>query len=117
LGGAVADYPGRKISGTEDAVLYQTCRYNFDGYNLKVPNGRYRVTVGFCEPHFGKAAEGIGDFKLQGKTAVQELDNQIELLSLGEDFEYRVEITTADGANLTWPASAPEINQTVVAIA
>ena len=74
LGGAVATYPGRKIGGTADAQLYQTCRYNFEGYNLKVPNGRYRVTLGFCEPHFDSSAERIGDFKLQGKTAIQELD-------------------------------------------
>lgn len=74
LGGAKAAYPGRKISGTEHALLYQTCRYNFEGYDLKVPNGKYRVTLGFCEPHFDKSAERIGDFKLQGKTAVEALD-------------------------------------------
>jgi hypothetical protein len=74
LGGAVAAYPGREIAGASDALLYQTCRYNFDGYNLKVPNGRYRVTLGFCEPHFDKAGERIGDFKLQGQTAVEGLD-------------------------------------------
>jgi len=74
LGGAVAAYPGRKVSGTADALLYQTCRYNFEGYDLKVPNGRYRVTLGFCEPHFDKSAERIGDFELQGKKAVEALD-------------------------------------------
>jgi hypothetical protein len=74
LGGAIASYPGRNISGATDAVPYRTCRYNFDGYNLKVPNGRYRVTLGFCEPHFDKAGQRIGDFKLQGKMAVEGLD-------------------------------------------
>ena len=74
LGGAVAAYPGQKIAGATDALPYQTCRYNFDGYNLKVPNGRYRVTLGFCEPHFDKAGQRIGDFKLQGQTVVEGLD-------------------------------------------
>jgi hypothetical protein len=74
LGGVTAAYPGRKISGAKDAVPYQTCRYNFEGYDLKVPIGRYRVTLGFCEPHFDKAGQRIGDFKLQGKTVVEGLD-------------------------------------------
>ena len=74
LGGETAAYPGRKIAGATDAAPYQTCRYNFEGYNLKVPNGRYRVTLGFCEPHFDKAGQRIGDFKLQGKTVVEGLD-------------------------------------------
>ena len=37
----------------------------------------------------------------------------MRLRSPGKDFEYRIEATTAD---LTWSASAPEINQTVVTI-
>lgn len=74
LGGATAAYPGQTIAGVTDGLPYQTCRYNFDGYNLKVPNGRYRVTLGFCEPHFDRAGERIGDFQLQGKTVVEGLD-------------------------------------------
>ncbi|MFH1921728.1 MAG: malectin domain-containing carbohydrate-binding protein, partial [Planctomycetota bacterium] len=74
LGGNVADYPGREIAGTDDEPLYQTCRYNLDGYNLKVPNGRCRVTLKFCEPHFNAAGKRIGDMKLQGKTALEKLD-------------------------------------------
>jgi hypothetical protein len=74
LGGVGASYVGQEIRGGTDPVLYQTCRYNFDGYNLKVPNGRYRVTLGFCEPHFDKSGQRIGDFKLQGETVVAGLD-------------------------------------------
>ncbi|MHB8971567.1 MAG: malectin domain-containing carbohydrate-binding protein [Pirellulaceae bacterium] len=74
LGGVTAAYPGRTIAGTRDDLPYQTCRYNFDGYNLKVPNGRYHVTLGFCEPHFDQAGERIGDFQLQGTTVVEGLD-------------------------------------------
>jgi len=74
LGGMAAAWPGRKIRGTDDPVPYQSCRYNFEGYDLKVPNGRYRVTLGFCEPLFDQRGRRIGDFKLQGKTVVQGLD-------------------------------------------
>lgn len=74
LGGHIANYPGRKIVNTSDAPLYQTCRYAMDGYNLKMPNGRYRVTLKFCEPHFDAAGQRIGDFKLQGRTVAENLD-------------------------------------------
>jgi hypothetical protein len=74
VGGNVANYPGRKIANTTDAPLYQTCRYGMEGYNIKLPNGRYRVTLRFCEPHFDDAGKRVGDFNLQGRTVVQDLD-------------------------------------------
>jgi hypothetical protein len=73
-GGNVVNYPGSKIANTDDAPLYQTCRYGLEGYNLKLPNGRYRVTLKFCEPHFDAANERIGNFTLQDKTVVEGLD-------------------------------------------
>ncbi|HOD81663.1 MAG: Di-glucose binding within endoplasmic reticulum [Planctomycetes bacterium ADurb.Bin126] len=74
IGGKVANYPGRTIAKSDDAPLYQTCRYDMGGYNLKLPNGRYRVTLKFCEPHFDAADKRIGDFTLQGKTVLAGLD-------------------------------------------
>jgi len=74
LGGQVATYSGQQISGTDDDVLYQTCRYNLAGYRLKVPNGKYRVTLKFCEPHFTSAGKRVCDVKLQGKTVLKALD-------------------------------------------
>ena len=74
IAGSIANYPGRAIANTTDAELYQTCRYDMAGYNLKLPNGRYRVTLKFCEPHFDSAGKRIGSFKLQGKTVIEDLD-------------------------------------------
>lgn len=74
VGGNVASYPGRAIANTTDAPLYQTCRYGMDGYNFKLPNGRYRATLKFCEPHFDAAGKRVGDFKLQGRAVVTDLD-------------------------------------------
>lgn len=74
VGGKLADYPGRAIARTDHAPLYRTCRYDMAGYNLKLPNGRYRVTLRFCEPHFDAAGKRIGDFTLQGKTVLAGLD-------------------------------------------
>jgi hypothetical protein len=74
VGGNVANYPDRKIAHTNDAPLYRTCRYGMGGYNFKLPNGRYRVTLKFCEPHFGTAGARVGDFKLQGRAVLENLD-------------------------------------------
>ena len=74
LGGQTANYPGQKISGTEDDILYQTCRYNLGGYRLKVPDGKYRVTLKFCEPHFTSAGKRVCDVKLQGRTVLKGFD-------------------------------------------
>ena len=74
VGGNIASYPGREIAKAADAAIYRTCRYAMEGYNLKLPNGRYRVTLKFCEPHFDSAGKRVGDFKLQGKTVLQDLD-------------------------------------------
>ena len=73
-GGKFANYPGAQITGTDDDVLYQTCRYDLRGYDLKVPNGRYRVTLKFCEPHFHSAGKRVCDLTLQGKTVLERLD-------------------------------------------
>lgn len=71
LGGKIARYPGIAIDGTEEDTLYQTCRYDLKGYRLAVPDGTYRVTLRFCEPHFDSQAERICDVRLQGKTVLR----------------------------------------------
>ncbi|NQT36192.1 MAG: hypothetical protein HQ581_01805, partial [Planctomycetes bacterium] len=74
LGGAVADYAGREILGTDDDRVYQSCRYDLRGYGIRLPNGKYRVTLKFCEPHFNEAGKRVCDVKLQGKTVLEKLD-------------------------------------------
>jgi len=74
LGGRIANYRGKAVAGTEEDVLYQTCRYNLGGYRLAVPNGIYRVTLKFCEPHFDSKAQRVFDVKLQGNTVLKEFD-------------------------------------------
>ena len=73
-GGRLANYPNDAIAGTDDDPLYQTCRYNLLGYDLKVPNGAYRVTLKFCEPHFDSAGKRVCNIKLQDKTVLDKLD-------------------------------------------
>ena len=74
LGGTVVGFAGKAIAGTKEDILYQTCRYNLKGYRLAVPNGTYRVTLKFCEPHFDAKAKRVCDVKLQGKTVLSEFD-------------------------------------------
>jgi len=74
LGGQIAQYPRQKISGTEEDPIYQTCRYNLAGYNFVVPNGKYRVTLKFCEPHFDAAGKRVCYVKIQDKVALRLFD-------------------------------------------
>jgi len=57
---------------------------------------------------------GTGEFRTIPLEHVARAVYQVELSSPGEDFEYRIEAGMADGANLTWPASSPVMNQSVV---
>ena len=74
LGGRTAGYAGQAINKTEEDRLYQTCRYNMQGYHLAVPNGTYRVTLKFCEPHFAARGKRIFDVKLQDRTFLKHFD-------------------------------------------
>ena len=43
IGGVGTNYY-RHIKGTEDQYLYNTQRYDLEGFKVKVPNGNYKVT-------------------------------------------------------------------------
>jgi len=74
IGGKVADYPDASIEGTEHDRVYQSCRYGTAGYVLKLPNGKYRVTLKFCEPHFSAAGKRVCDVRLQGQPVLENFD-------------------------------------------
>lgn len=73
-GGSVAAFPNSPMDGTEDDTLYQTVRYNMNAYHLKVPNGEYKVTLQFCEPHYNEAGKRVFGVELQGKRVIDKLD-------------------------------------------
>ncbi|MCX6877945.1 MAG: malectin domain-containing carbohydrate-binding protein [Verrucomicrobia bacterium] len=72
--GNIADYPNAKITGTADEVPYRSCRYDLKTIKVKVPNGNYKVTLKFCEPHFQAPAQRVFDVQLQGRTMIKDLD-------------------------------------------
>ncbi|MBN2021985.1 MAG: hypothetical protein JW809_04260 [Pirellulales bacterium] len=72
--GHFAHFPDNPIANTEDDPLYQTVRWNVEGYDLDVPNGMYTVTVKLCEPHYDAAGKRAFGIKLQGKVVEDNID-------------------------------------------
>jgi len=73
-GGKHARFPNNQIDGTEDDPLYQTVRYDVSAYRLDVPNGKYTVTLKFCEPHYTQRHQRVFGVKLQGRPVIESLD-------------------------------------------
>ena len=74
MAGAIADFPNVKITGTTDELLYRTCRYDLKTIKVKVPDGKYKVTLKFCEAFFKEPGQRVFDVQLQGRTVVENLD-------------------------------------------
>ncbi|MCX6927959.1 MAG: malectin domain-containing carbohydrate-binding protein, partial [Verrucomicrobia bacterium] len=62
------------VANTDSAPIYQTVRYDVRGYELAVPNGRYRVTLQFNEPFYNAAGKRVFGVTLQGRTVIDRLD-------------------------------------------
>ena len=74
FGGLVADFPANTITGTTEPRIYQSVRYGFPGYQFRVPNGSYTVTLKFCEPAYEAAGRRVFDVLLQYRRVIQRLD-------------------------------------------
>ena len=73
-GGQFAVFADHPIAGTEEDAVYQTVRYNVAAYRLPAANGRCRVTLQFCEPHYREAGKRVFNVRLQGRTVIEALD-------------------------------------------
>jgi len=74
VGGSVARFPNNPIEDADQSEVYQSCRYNVDTYRLQVPDGTYRVTLKFCEPHYTQNGKRVFGVKLQNNTVIGRLD-------------------------------------------
>jgi len=74
VGGQIAQNAKLPIAGTEEDVLYQTCRYDVDAYRVKVPNGTYDVTLKLCEVHYTEAGKRVFGIEVEGKKVVDAVD-------------------------------------------
>ena len=74
VGGSVVEFPNAKVDQANPEEIYRSVRYGMSAYNLKVPDGNYKVTLRFCEPHYDKAGVRMFDVSLQGKRVIEGLD-------------------------------------------
>lgn len=96
-GGQFAAFPGVDFADTEEDVVYQTVRYDVDAYHFDVPNGQYRVTLKFCEPHYDATGKRVFGVKIQGQTVIESLD-LFAKLGKNRAWDFTVEnVNVADG--------------------
>jgi hypothetical protein len=75
LGGSAASFTAPIMSaGSTPMAVYQTVRYNLNGYNLAVPDGTYTVTLQFNEPHYAAVGKRVFGVKIQGRQVITNLD-------------------------------------------
>ncbi len=73
-------FGGKTTTSTEPVAaapppeIYQSVRYDVDGYSLLVPNGLYNVTLQFVEPNYGEAGKRVFGVRIQGKQVLELLD-------------------------------------------
>jgi len=73
MGGQTASFTA-PVADTTTPEVYQTVRYDLNGYQLAVPNGNYTVTLQFNEPAYAAAGKRVFGVKLQGRQVVTGLD-------------------------------------------
>ena len=76
--GPIGGYPfvraAAAIAGAADPVLYRDQRCGLTGYRLRVPKGRYAVTLRFAEMERTRAGERVFDVTLEGKPTAAGVD-------------------------------------------
>lgn len=73
IGGKTASFTA-PVDGTTNPAVYQTVRYDMDGYSLGVPDGTYRVTLQFNEPNYKSVGKRVFGVSLQGCQVITNLD-------------------------------------------
>lgn len=73
IGGVGTNYY-RHIKGTEDQYLYNTQRYDLEGFKVKVPNGNYKVTFLFSETKFDQPGQRVFHLKVQDSEVLRNID-------------------------------------------
>ncbi len=62
------------VEKAKEPLVYQTVRQSADGYNVRVPEGVYEVTLKFVEPTYDTPGKRIFGVRLQGNTVLDQLD-------------------------------------------
>jgi hypothetical protein len=73
-GGVYSIRPQKDVEGADNQDIYKTQRFRFGGYQLNVPNGKYKVTLKFADCWQTKPDIRVFDVLVQGKTVIEKLD-------------------------------------------
>jgi hypothetical protein len=73
LGGRVAQF-GQDFADTDDDALYRSVRYDMSAYRMVVPDGRYTVTLHFCEPYYREPGKRVFGYRVEDTPPVEHLD-------------------------------------------
>ncbi len=76
--GPVGGYPlvraAANIAGAAEPAVYRDQRCGLTGYRLRVPKGRYAVTLRFAEMERTRAGERVFDITVEGRTTASGID-------------------------------------------
>jgi len=74
VGGTKGQSPGQPIAGTEDDIIYQTEQYGLVKYQVRLPAGKYDVTLMMAENYFQESGKRIFNINFEGNYIAQNLD-------------------------------------------
>ncbi|MBI9018839.1 MAG: hypothetical protein JEZ07_16425 [Phycisphaerae bacterium] len=72
--GQTANYAEKEIADTDQDTIYQSCRFGLNSYRLIIPNGKYDLTLKFCEIHYKEPDKRVFDVKVMGNKVAENLD-------------------------------------------
>lgn len=73
-GGQTGNFPGQAIDGTDDDEVFRTECWELVKYQLRLPNGKYKVTLLMAENYFEEPNKRVFDINIEGKYVVRNLD-------------------------------------------
>ncbi|MBZ5562180.1 MAG: hypothetical protein LAP13_07135 [Acidobacteriia bacterium] len=74
VGGQKLPVATSETANTEEQAVDETYRLGMASYRLKIPNGKYRVTLRFFEPDYDKPGDRVFDVKIQDVMQIEGLD-------------------------------------------
>jgi hypothetical protein len=89
---------GAAIENTAEDPLYQTVRWDIGSYHFNVPEGKYDVTLKFCEIHYDARNKRVFGVKIEDETVIKRLDIVFESgKNVARDYTFK-DILVKDGS-------------------
>ncbi len=74
IGGTTGQFSGQSISGTTDQMIYQSERWGLVKYQVRLPKGKYTITLMMAENYFAESGRRLFDINLEGHYIIRNLD-------------------------------------------